>query len=155
MFEQVRREFFADMVFAGDSEISIAEIEALLESIPMGFRLTDKEIRDSFEELGPNINGKVDVEQFLNTIKNATKREAIYRGLVERSDVRKAFEKYDRDGNGYISRDEFNAVVRDKYQAKLTNTQIQQMMKTVDINEDGKIEYDEFCRAFRYFPATH
>ena len=89
------------------------------------------------------------------SIKNATKREAVYKALVERSDVRKAFEKYDTDGNGYITRDEFIMVVKDRYQARLTDTQISQMMKNVDTDKNGKIEKEEFCRAFRYFPVTN
>ena len=150
----MRRELFAEMVLAGDGEISVTEIEALLHSIKLGFRMTDKEIKDSLKKLDSNSDGKVEVEQFLNRIRNPTYREAVYKTLVERSDIRKAFEKYDRDGSGCITREEFRMVVIDRYQAKLNNTQIHQMMKNVDTNKDGKIEYDEFCRAFRYFPVA-
>ena len=43
-----------------------------------------------------------------------------------------AFKKYDKDGNGVITRDEFRKVVEDKYQARLRADQIDQMMLNVD-----------------------
>ena len=87
-------------------------------------------------------------------IQSGTKRDTIHKALVQRSGIRKTFAKYDKDGNGIITRDEFRKVVEDKYQAKMTSSQIDALMTQADIDDNGKIEYEEFLKAFTYFPVN-
>ena len=138
----------------GDGDISVGELENLLRSLKARLRMSDKDIKKLVNELDQNGDGTVDVEEFLNMIQSGIKRDVIHKALVQRSGIRKVFEKYDKDGNGVITRDEFRKVVEDKYQTKLAPRQVDAMIIQADVNKNGKIDYEEFLKAFTYFPVT-
>lgn len=65
---------------------------------------------------------------------------------VDREDeVRQAFQVFDKDGNGYITRDEL-ALVMTNLGEKLNENELNQMMKEADTNGDGRIDYEEFVK---------
>ena len=137
----------------GDGDISVEELETLLRSLKTRLRMTDKDIKKLLNDFDQNGDGTVDLHEFMTMIHSGNKRDCIQKALIQRSGIRKAFEKYDRDGNGIITRDEFKKVVEDKYQAELSSNQVDALMVQADINKDGRIDYEEFLRAFTYFPA--
>ena len=116
--------------------------------------MTNTEIADLVKKFDKDGDGNIDTGEFLNIITTGEKRNIIKKALVHRHGIREAFQKYDKDGNGVITRDEFRKVVEDKYQARLRADQVDQMMLNVDKNNDGKIDYEEFYKAFRYFPVN-
>ena len=137
-----------------DGSISKKEVEALLKSIKSRLKMTDREIKNLVDKIDKDNDGNISIEEFLSLITSGVKREAIYKTLLQRAGVRKLFEKYDRDKNGVITRNEFKRVVEDKYQASIRPEKIDQMMKNVDRNGDGEVDFDEFYKAFRYFPVN-
>ena len=150
---QVKKEF-QKLDTDGDGNISVAELEVLLKSIKGSLKMTDTEIKKLLKTFDDNGDGNIDTREFLNIVTTGEKRNIIKKALIQRHGVRELFQKYDRDGNGVITRDEFRKVVEDKYQARLRADQIDQMMLNVDKNKDGTIDYEEFYKAFRYFPVT-
>ncbi len=64
--------------------------------------------------------------------------------MVHRSKARKQFEKYDADGSGSIAVDEMKLVFEERAGRKLEPKEVKQMLKDVDENDDGKINYEEF-----------
>ena len=69
--------------------------------------MTERELGKLIKEIDQNGDGNIDVEEFLNMVENGPKRDIICKALIQRAGIRKAFQKYDRDGNGVITRDEF------------------------------------------------
>lgn len=73
-----------------------------------------------------------------------------------KSDLKKAFQVFDLNGDGFISREELQNVLT-KMGEKLTDKEVDEMMKKADKNGDGKIDYDgklffgEINRNFRLF----
>ena len=116
--------------------------------------MSEKEIKKFEKELDTDGNGTIDIEEFFTMIHSGPRRDLIRKALIQRSGIRKVFQKYDRDGNGVITRDEFRKVVEDKYQAKLLPQQLDVMISEADTNKDGHIDYEEFLKAFTYFPVT-
>ena len=110
-----------------------------------------KEIKTLLKELDKDNDGTIDVEEFLEKVGSGSKRDVIHKALVKRSAIRKSFEKYDKDGNGFISREEFKKVVEDKHGAKLSNKEVGKLLKAADKDGDGQINYEEFLKAFTYF----
>jgi len=137
-----------------DGDISEAEMVGLLKSLKRKLSLSEKAIVKLVKDTDQNGDGKIDVEEFLNLLENGTKKEVIRKALIQRSGCRKAFEKYDTDGNGFITRNEFRKIVEDKYQATLMPSQVDALMEQADVNQSGKIEFHEFEKAFAYFPVT-
>ena len=151
--KKLKKEFLA-LDIDGDGDISIQEIENLLQTIKFKLQMSDNDIKDFIEGLDENGDGSIDIEEFLNLIQSGFKREIIQKALIQRSGIRKRFEKYDKDGNGVITRDEFRRVVEDRYQSRLTPKQVDEMIIEADKDSNGSIDYDEFLKAFTYFPAS-
>ena len=56
--------------------------------------------------------------------------------------VREAFKVLDKDGNGYIDYDELRAVLGEKGEAPLTEEEFRAVIEDLDVNKDGKIDYE-------------
>ena len=140
----------------GDGDISVRELETLFKSLKFKLKMSDREIRKFIKGVDENGDGSIDVEEFLHLIQgqSGARRAIIHKELIHRSGIRKRFEKYDKDGNGVITRDEFRRVVEDKYQSRLTPQQVDEMIIEADRDGNGEIDYEEFLRAFTYFPVA-
>ncbi|XP_034680688.1 calcium-dependent protein kinase 13-like [Vitis riparia] len=57
--------------------------------------------------------------------------------------LRKAFSYFDRDGNGYIERDELRDALMEDGADDCTDV-ANDIFQEVDTNKDGRISYDEF-----------
>ena len=136
-----------------DGNISVEELELFLKSIKDNLKMTNREIHRLVISYDENRDGNIDTQEFVSLITTGEKRHIIKKVLTHRHGIRETFEKYDLDESGFISRDEFRKVVEDKYETILGSDQIDLMMLRVDKNNDGKIDYEEFFKAFRYFPV--
>ena len=149
----MKKEFLA-LDIDGNGDISVQELELLLRAIKRKLRMTENQIIKMVKQTDKNGDGYVDVEEFLNMLETAEQKNVIHKELLQRSGVRKAFQKYDKDGSGSITRDEFRRVVEDKYQTTMRANQIDKLMEQADKDNSGQISYDEFLAAFTYFPIT-
>ena len=139
----------------GDGNISVKEMENMLMAEKIKLRMSEKEIKTLLKDLDKDNDGTIDLEEFMQKVGSGTKKDVIHKALIKRSGIRKAFEKYDKDGNGVITSEEFRKVVEDKYESsRLTSKEVKKLMKEADKNGDGKIDYEEFLKAFTYFRAT-
>ena len=120
---QLHREFLA-LDKDGDGDISLSEVSNMLKGLKRKLRMTERELAKLIKEIDQNGDGNIDVEEFLNMVENGPKRDIICKALIQRARIRKSFQKYDRDGNGVITRDEFRKIVEDKYQTTLTKAQV-------------------------------
>ncbi|XP_014260428.1 calcineurin subunit B type 2 isoform X1 [Cimex lectularius] len=98
---------------------------------------------DIFDEDG---NGEVDFKEFIQGVSQFS-----VKGDKE-SKLRFAFRIYDMDNDGYISNGELFQVLKMMVGNNLKDAQLQQIVdKTIlfaDKDEDGKINFDEFCSSF-------
>lgn len=61
------------------------------------------------------------------------------------ADVRQAFRMFDRDGNGTVSAGELRRVMMNLGE-KLTEAEVDEMMREADIDGDGEINYEGSCQ---------
>jgi hypothetical protein len=66
-------------------------------------------------------------------------------GHIEEARIAEAFDRLDSDDSGFISRKNLREVLG----KGCTAEQIDAIMKSADVNGDGKISYAEFLEAFR------
>ena len=59
----------------------------------------------------------------------------------QESEIREAFRIFDKDGNGFISAAELRHVMTSLGE-KLTDEEVDEMIRETDINRDGQIEYE-------------
>ena len=142
----------------GNGDIEVSELDSLLRSQKRKLRMTDKEITKLVKSTDQNGDGTVDIDEFLKMIEaenvkdRSQKCDIIHKAIIHRSGVRKAFEKYDKDGSGLISRDEFKLILEHKYQSSITTEKVNELMEQADKDKSGTIDYAEFLKAFTYFP---
>jgi Ca2+-binding EF-hand superfamily protein len=61
--------------------------------------------------------------------------------------LQKAFQSFDQDCNGFVSRDEFKRVI-DSFCLQVSDSQLDELIERIDLNRDGQLSYLEFLRQF-------
>merc|ERR1712086_359432 len=119
----------------GNGTISGAELATVMKSL--GQNPTDDEIKDMIGEVDSDGNSTIDFSEFLNLM---AKKMA---GGDDEAELLEAFKVFDKDGNSTIEASELKTVMENLGE-KLTDEEIEEMMKEADIDKDGKINFEEF-----------
>eukprot|EP00586_Coscinodiscus_wailesii_P001329 CAMPEP_0172488470 /NCGR_PEP_ID=MMETSP1066-20121228/17993_1 /TAXON_ID=671091 /ORGANISM="Coscinodiscus wailesii, Strain CCMP2513" /LENGTH=527 /DNA_ID=CAMNT_0013255701 /DNA_START=77 /DNA_END=1660 /DNA_ORIENTATION=- len=118
-----------------DGQISLIEFtEATCER--SGCSREDAE--ELFNGIDVNRDGYVNYTEFI-----AAALEA--RGHIEVEKVAEAFDRLDRGNTGYITEKDLRKILGTDY----THEKIQEFMKEVDVDKDGRISYNEFLLLFK------
>uniref|UniRef100_T1JS65 EF-hand domain-containing protein n=1 Tax=Tetranychus urticae TaxID=32264 RepID=T1JS65_TETUR len=117
----------------GDGEITTAELETVMRSLDQN--PTEAELKDMINEFDDDGNG---LPEFLSMMARAMK----YTNSVEEIRV------FDKDGNGFISAKEFRYVMTNLGE-KLTDEEVDEMILEADIDEDGRVNYEEFVKIMK------
>ena len=153
--KKLKKEFLA-LDLDGNKHISLEEMDSLLTSVKRKLRMSKAEITKLVKDADQNCDGDVDIEEFLDMIEidniegRSNKRDIIHKAFIQRGIARKAYEEYDTDRNGFITRDEFRIICENKYPYKLSEIEIWELMNEADKDGSGKIDYEEFLKAFLY-----
>ncbi|KAK3578505.1 hypothetical protein CHS0354_007756 [Potamilus streckersoni] len=121
----------------GDGKITTKELGEVMRSL--GRDPTNAELEDMISEVDIDGNGTIDRKEFLDMmarkIKNTDKEKAL----------RQAFNMFDKDGNGFITPAELRQVMGNLGE-KLTDEEVDEMIKEADMDGDGRVNYIEFTR---------
>ncbi|CAH0002356.1 unnamed protein product [Clonostachys byssicola] len=121
----------------GDGEITTAEIGEIMKSL--GLNPSEDELEDILNEVDVDKNGSVDFNEFVAMMSRK------HQSADPDQELRDAFNVFDRDGTGTISRDELKNVMK-SIGEHLTEDELDEMLKLADENGDGQIDYDEFVK---------
>ena len=119
----------------GDGIITVKDLGTVMQSL--GEHLTEAELQDLIDKVDGHGNGVVDFSDF-RTMMAQKMQDA-----DSEEEIRQAFRVFDRNGNGFISPDEFRYVMTSLGE-KLTEEEFDQMFTDADLNGDGQINYEEF-----------
>lgn len=130
--EDVFKKFDAN----GDGKISPSELRDLMRSL--GGNATDEEVGAMVLEADLDKDGFIDLSEFvaLNTDHTVSSSRRI-------QDLQDAFNMFDKDRNGLISPTELHEVLK-SLQEPCTLSDCHNMIKGVDSNGDGQVNFDEF-----------
>ena len=84
-------------------------------------------------------NGTIDFPEFLSLMARKMKDTDTEEELID------AFKVFDRDGNGLISAAELRHVMTNLGE-KLSDEEVDEMIREADIDGDGHINYEEFVK---------
>lgn len=129
------REAFALFDKDGDGVITTKELGTVMRAL--GQNPTEAELKDMIAEVDIDNNGTIDFPEFLAMM---TKKA---RTMDTEEEIREAFKVFDRDGNGFITAAELRHVMTTLGE-KLTNEEVDAMIREADVDGDGQINYDEF-----------
>ena len=129
----------------GNGEVSVDELEAVLRSMRVKLLVSETEIKQTMRKIDSNGDGVIQLSELNGVLEKYDTKGTVYKALNMRSEIRREFKKYDSDGSGYISKDELLNIVNERTGANVTPKQLELMMKDSDTNDDGRINYEEFC----------
>lgn len=120
----------------GDGFITTTDLGTVMRSL--GQNPTQAEIQDMINDASSGRTGnKIDFPEFLTLMARKLKDEDSEEEILE------AFRVFDRDGNGFISTAELRHVMT-SIGEKLTEDEVNRMIKEADADGDGQINYNEF-----------
>ena len=90
-------------------------------------------------EVDADGNGTIDFPEFLSLMARKMKDTDTEEELIE------AFKVFDRDGNGFISAVELRHVMTNLGE-KLTDEEVDEMIREADVDGDGQTNYEEFVK---------
>lgn len=119
-----------------DGRVNAAEIKHMLENL--GIVLTDTMIQDLIVQASGRDDGLISEDEFLAWMAAQT---SIKDDVME--DLLAAFRVFDKDSNGYITKDELKLAM-EMIGEPMSDTQLDSMIRATDIDNDGRINYEEF-----------
>ncbi|MFS8016338.1 putative protein kinase CAMK-CDPK family [Helianthus anomalus] len=126
------REMFTAMDTDNSGAITFDELKAGLRKF--GSTLKDTEIRDLMDAADVDNSGTIDYGEFVAA--------TIHLNKLEREEhLVAAFQYFDKDGSGYITVDELQQACTDH---NMTDFLVEDIIKEVDQDNDGRIDYGEF-----------
>lgn len=142
-----------------DGHVTPEELQFMLRNL--GIHVRDELIDDLLREASRTGSGLIDETEFLQWVARiqALKEESNSSTSGSSSsnstsqaadddltqDLVAAFRVFDRDGNGYITRDELKSAM-DMIGENVTEYQLNEMLELADADKDGRINYEEFAR---------
>ncbi|XP_061496310.1 calmodulin-like protein 3 [Rhineura floridana] len=121
----------------GDGTITTKELGTVMRSL--GHNPTEAELQSMINEVDTNASGMVDFAEFLSLMAKQSKDSE------SEEEIREAFRVFDKEGNGYISAAELRHVMTNLGE-KLTDEEVDEMIKEADVDRDGRVNYEEFVR---------
>uniref|UniRef100_A0A8B9X5N6 Calmodulin 3 n=1 Tax=Bos mutus grunniens TaxID=30521 RepID=A0A8B9X5N6_BOSMU len=121
----------------GDGTITTKELGTVMRSL--GQNPTEAELQDMINEVDADGNGTIDFPEFLTMMARKMK------DTDSEEEIREAFRVFDKDGNGYISAAELRHVMTNLGE-KLTDEEVDEMIREADIDGDGQVNYEVFFR---------
>ncbi|KAJ4895676.1 Calmodulin-5 [Raphanus sativus] len=121
----------------GDGCITTKELGTVMRSL--GQNPTEAELQDMINEVDADGNGTIDFPEFLNLMARKMK------DTDSEEELKEAFRVFDKDQNGFISAAELRHVMTNLGE-KLTDEEVDEMVREADVDGDGQINYDEFVK---------
>ncbi|CAL0302534.1 unnamed protein product [Lupinus luteus] len=131
------REAFSLFDKDGNGCITTKELGTVIRTLRRN--LTEAELKDMINEVDANGNVTIDFREFLNLMAGKM------RNTDSEEDLKEAFHVFDKDQNGFISAAELHHVITNLGE-KLTDEEVDEMIREADVDGDGQINYDEFVK---------
>ena len=121
----------------GDGKITTKELGTVMRSL--GQNPTEAELQDMINEVDQDKNGSIEFDEFLNLMSRKMQ------DTDTEEEIREAFKVFDKDNNGFISAAELRHVMTNLGE-KLSEEEVDEMIREADVDGDGQINYEEFCK---------
>ncbi|CAL9052085.1 calcium-dependent protein kinase 15-like [Musa acuminata AAA Group] len=135
------KEMFKSMDTDNSGTLTVEELKAGLPKLGnLGIKISESEVKQLIEAADVDGNGSIDYLEFITATMHMNKME-------KEDHLFKAFEYFDKDKSGYITIEELEQALT-KYNMGDQQT-IKEIIAEVDINNDGRINYEEFVAMMR------
>ncbi|KAK9133424.1 hypothetical protein Scep_012952 [Stephania cephalantha] len=129
---------FANMDTDKSGTITYEELKTGLARL--GSKLSETEVKQLMDAADVDGNGSIDYIEFITA--------TMHRHRLERDEhLYNAFQYFDKDNSGFITRDELESAMKEHGMGD--DVSIKEIISEVDADNDGRINYDEFCAMMR------
>uniref|UniRef100_A0A915L024 Uncharacterized protein n=1 Tax=Romanomermis culicivorax TaxID=13658 RepID=A0A915L024_ROMCU len=118
-----------------NDKISTSELKNVMHAI--GLDITDEEVTAMMKIADTDASGYIDFEEFLEVVR----KSCAYDRPLDDQEIKSAFKTFDTNGDGRITTAELKKAVKD-LGVRLTDVQIEQMIREADKSGDGVIDYN-------------
>ncbi|XP_068729171.1 calmodulin-like isoform X1 [Montipora capricornis] len=140
--EQIEDFKKAFMLFDKDGNGRITADELIDVMTSLGQKPSENEVDAMIRQADQDGDGSIDFMEFLEVMASKMGENTF------EDDLRDAFQLFDRDSNGYISKRELTFVMTSLGE-HITDTTVENMIKEVDLDGDGRVNYEEFLRLMK------
>ncbi|KAH0469466.1 hypothetical protein IEQ34_001024 [Dendrobium chrysotoxum] len=141
------KQMFANMDTDGSGTITYEELKTGLARL--GSKLSEAEVKQLMDAADVDGDGTIDYIEFITA--------TMHRHKLEREEnLYSAFQYFDKDNSGFITRDELETAMEEHGMGDAAT--IKEIILEVDTDNDGRINYEEFCAMMRsglQQPARH
>ncbi|XP_055634229.1 calmodulin isoform X2 [Toxorhynchites rutilus septentrionalis] len=127
-----------------DGSITKEELGTVMRSLGQFARV--EELQEMLLEIDVDGDGNVSFEEFVDIMSNMTDTMAETSADQEERELRDAFRVFDKHNRGYITASDLRAVLQCLGE-DLDEEEIEDMIKEVDVDGDGRIDFYEFVHA--------
>ena len=128
---------FATSDSNGYETLGLKELKTVLQSL--GANPTKSEMEQIVGELDSNNDGKINCDEFLLFMDRKMKE-------MDRKDkIQETFRIFDKHNDGFITPAEIRNVMLNLGE-KLSDEEIDDMLRVANVEQDGKINYEEFVK---------
>ena len=131
------REAFQAFDKDGNGSISTKELGTVMRSL--GQNLSEAEIKQMIEVVDEDKSGTIDFKEFLNLMARNMKI------VNKEEELLDALNTLDQDGSGKISKYKLRNIIL-KTDKKMTGEEIEEIIKTFDMDEEGNIDVQDFIQ---------
>lgn len=159
------RNTFRFMDKNGDNKLSHDELKTGLLTFT-DRRLSDKQLRQIVDMFDANGDGDIDYREFCDIFDAYDRAESTAKDVLHHllnqlqsysnqadADLRQVFKRFDTNGDGKLSRDEFQRGLQ-SFSIDLDSSQMDDVMKALDEDGDGEIDLSEFLSSTSPMPRT-
>ncbi|KAI3708522.1 hypothetical protein L2E82_37723 [Cichorium intybus] len=129
---------FRNMATDEDQNVTREELEKSL--VRRGSNLGKDNIKMIAEAADADGNGLIDCKEFMTAMMNFQK-------LYKEEHLLKAFERFDKDNNKRISKEELKLMLKEYKMGD--DATIENIISEIRVNADGEITYEEFCEMIK------
>ena len=115
----------------------------------LDYVLTDLEVSLALKVLDADGNGKIELEEFKKWWAKSNRWEDVKldeEGWEKRKKAAEAFTFYDKQKNGFVSKEDFVALHAELWKKGLTTKDLTQTLAAFDSNGDGKLQFGEYVQ---------
>ncbi|XP_023277512.1 calcium-binding protein 2-like isoform X1 [Seriola lalandi dorsalis] len=134
------QEAFKEFDYDQDGYLNYKDVAECMRT--MGYMPTEMELLEIVQQIKMRMGGLMDFEDFTELMGPRMMGEtADMLGLKE---LQSAFVQFDLDGDGKINQEEMKEAVKSMLGEKLKKGELEEILKELDINADGNLDFEEF-----------
>ena len=134
---QIYKEAFDLIDKNKDGEITLDELKIFFKGLKED--IIDADLQDMINEADIEGNGSITFDGFVALLNGKLRNDEVQEEIVE------TFKKFDQDNNGLIGPEDIYNLLH-SFNQDITISEAEEMIKNVDIDDDGLVNYKEFVK---------